>query len=63
MLKRHADHDGATGDHGGDATVEIFKRAGARLVPLAGAPVGFGIDYAYARAVGNRAIAYYRQGT
>lgn len=32
----------------------------ARLVPLAGAPVGFGIDYAYARAVGNRAIAHYR---
>jgi uncharacterized protein (DUF697 family) len=32
----------------------------ARLVPLAGAPVGFGIDYAFARAVGNRAIAYYR---
>ena len=32
----------------------------ARLVPLAGAPVGFGIDYAYARAVGHRAIAHYR---
>lgn len=32
----------------------------ARLVPLAGAPVGFGIDYAYARAIGSRAIAYYR---
>jgi hypothetical protein len=32
----------------------------ARLVPLAGAPVGFGIDYAFARAVGSRAIAQYR---
>lgn len=31
-----------------------------RLVPLAGAPVGFGVDYAYARAVGQRATAYYR---
>lgn len=32
----------------------------AHLVPLAGAPVGFGIDYANARAMGSRAIAYYR---
>lgn len=31
-----------------------------RLVLLAGAPVGFGVDYAYARAVGRRAIAHYR---
>lgn len=33
-----------------------------RLVLLAGAPVGFGVDYAYARAVGRRAIAHYRAG-
>ena len=32
----------------------------ARLALLAGAPVGFGIDYAYAWAIGNRAIAHYR---
>jgi len=31
-----------------------------RLVPLAGAPVGFGVDYTYARAVGQRATTYYR---
>lgn len=31
-----------------------------RLVPLAGAPVGFSIDYAYARAIGQRATTHYR---
>jgi hypothetical protein len=35
----------------------------ARLALLAGAPVGFGIDYAYAWAIGNRAIAHYRLQT
>ena len=40
--------------------VVAVPRSLARLVPLAGAPVGFGIDYAYARAVGSRAIAHYR---
>ena len=42
------------------AVVVGVPRPLARLVPLAGAPVGFGIDYAFARAVGNRAIAHYR---
>ena len=44
----------------GGAVVVGVPRPLARLVPLAGAPVGFGIDYAFARAVGNRAIAHYR---
>lgn len=44
----------------GGVVVVGVPRPLARLVPLAGAPVGFGIDYAFARAVGNRAIAYYR---
>jgi uncharacterized protein (DUF697 family) len=47
----------------GGVVVVGVPRPLARLVPLAGAPVGFGIDYAYARAVGNRAIAYYRLQT
>ncbi len=48
--------------HGG--LVVLTRRpsaAAASLVPLVGAPVGFGLDYAYARAVGARALAYYRQ--
>jgi hypothetical protein len=44
----------------GGVVVVNVPRPLARLVPLAGAPVGFGLDYAYARAVGSRAIAYYR---
>ncbi len=35
--------------------------AAANLVPLVGAPLGFGLDWAYARAAGARAIAYYRR--
>lgn len=35
--------------------------AARRFLPLVGAPVGFGMDWAYARAVGQRAIAYYRR--
>lgn len=35
----------------------------AKLVPLVGAPVGFGIDWAYARMVGSRAVAYYRRSS
>jgi uncharacterized protein (DUF697 family) len=44
----------------GDVVLVGVPRSLARLVPLAGAPVGFGIDYAYAWAVGNRAIVHYR---
>lgn len=44
----------------GSVVVVGVPRSLARLVPLAGAPVGFAIDYAYARAVGHRAIAHYR---
>lgn len=32
----------------------------ATLMPLVGAPIGFGVDWAYARALGARAIAHYR---
>lgn len=41
--------------------VVTVPRPLAQLVPLAGAPVGFGIDYAYARAIGRHAIAHYRE--
>ncbi len=32
----------------------------ATVLPLIGAPIGFGVDWAYARALGARAIAHYR---
>lgn len=32
----------------------------APILPLIGAPIGFGVDWAYARALGARAIAHYR---
>ncbi|MFN2555926.1 MAG: EcsC family protein [Nitriliruptorales bacterium] len=32
----------------------------ATVLPLVGAPIGFGVDWAYARALGARAIAHYR---
>ncbi len=32
----------------------------ATVLPLVGAPIGFGVDWAYARALGARAIALYR---
>lgn len=35
----------------------------APIVPLIGAPIGFGVDWAYARALGARAIAHYRPDT
>ncbi|MDQ3931911.1 MAG: EcsC family protein [Actinomycetota bacterium] len=32
----------------------------APILPLIGAPIGFGVDWAYARALGARAMAHYR---
>ncbi|MDP8961866.1 MAG: EcsC family protein [Actinomycetota bacterium] len=34
----------------------------APFLPLMGAPIGFGVDWAYARALGARAMSHYRPG-
>lgn len=59
MAARAIRRAGAAAAPGGVLVVGV-PRPLARLVPLAGAPVGFGIEYAHARPTGSRAIAYYR---
>lgn len=47
----------------GGLGVAVRRRPATALVPilpLIGAPIGFGVDWAYARALGARAIAHYR---